>query len=261
MNPTRRFFVVLFSLSTLCVLLGQSVNGYVSTDSIRLPAVLVMNMTTQYKVMTDAQGAFEIPANVGDELRFVRKGYERGALRVTGQMAPYSISLVRVASLIEEVDVSSVRLTGDLTLDSKRLARVSAEEKIQAVVGLPQAPEKPREHAYTSVGKTLLPMVLGNLNVHALYQVISGEGRRKKSLYEFEDLQTEISWVKDRVAQSHFTERGIPVNRIQEFLSFAFSANPKVRRYAKAKNLSGVLVELEDPIQTYVKRLTGVSAP
>lgn len=255
MNPLTRPFVLLFTLGTLSVLYAQSAKGFVSTEGVKLPGVLVMNMKTEAKVLTDSEGAYEIPASVGEELRFVKRGYERSALIVTGQQTPYFTFLSKVATLIEEVQVPSVRLSGDLSQDSKLLAKRSPAEQVQAAIGLPQAPEKPREKAYTSATETLLPMLLGSLNVHALYEVISGDGRRKKSLYEFEDLQSEISWVRQRIPESYFIEKGIPSNKIGEFLGYAFSANPKVRTYARARNLSGVMAELENPTQIYVKRL------
>ncbi|MHA6697093.1 carboxypeptidase regulatory-like domain-containing protein [Chryseobacterium sp. A321] len=261
MNPLTRHFVILFTLGTLSVLYAQSAKGFVSTEGVKLPGVLVMNMKTQAKVLTDSEGAYEIPASVGEELRFVKRGYERSALVVTGQDTPYFTFLRKVATLIEEVQVPSVRLSGDLAKDSKLLAKRSAADQVQAAVGLPQAPEKPREKAYTSAAETLLPMLVGSLNVHALYEVISGDGRRKKSLYEFEDRQGEINWVRQRLPESYFIEQGIPSNRIGEFLGFAFSSNPKVRTYARARNLSGVTAELETPIQIYLSRLKDSNQP
>lgn len=261
MNPLARHFAILFTFSAISVLYAQSAKGFVSTEGVKLPGVLVINMKTEAKVLTDSEGAYEIPANAGEELRFVKRGYERSALIVTGQVTPYYTFLSKVATLIEEVQVPSVRLSGDLSQDSKLLAKRSAAEQVQAAIGLPQAPEKPREKAYTSATETLLPMLLGSLNVHALYEVISGDGRRKKSLYEFEDLQSEINWVRQRIPESYFIEKGIPSNRIGEFLGYAFSANPKVRTYARAKNLSGARAELETPIEVYVKRLNQSNNP
>jgi hypothetical protein len=67
-------------------------------------------------------------------------------------------------------------------------------------------------------------------------------------------------WVKDRVDAEYFTKVGIPEERISEFIEFSFLANPQIRTFVKAKNLSGVLLRMEETIPLYVERLNKKSA-
>ncbi len=43
-----------------------------------LSNVMIVNIRTDKKVLTDSEGDFKIEANVNDELRFIKENYERG---------------------------------------------------------------------------------------------------------------------------------------------------------------------------------------
>ena len=220
-----------------------------------LSGVTVINMSTDKKVYSNLLGMFSIEASSNDELRFVKEDFRRQSKRVLtdGVNSQLLIQLFQIPKEIEEVKIVK-RLTGDLEQDSRIVAKVDKGEIVRDAVGLPQPVGKMREKP-AEVKQVLLPILLGNLNVQGAYDLISGKARKQKRLYRYDDLQEHIAWIRDRVEDDYFTKAGIPADRISEFIEFSFVAKPQVRTYVKAKNLSGVLLRLEETIPLYVERL------
>ena len=108
--------------------------------------VLVINIRTKVKSYTDQKGAFFINAVNGDEIRFVREGYERTSktVKTADYGVPVNVLLVRSVQEIEEVRISQ-RATGNLKTDtnnfgdSKSVALLKAETS--AYIRAPSAPE------------------------------------------------------------------------------------------------------------------------
>lgn len=250
----KLFFIVLFLYGI--VYSQQIVSGKITDDNdINLASVTIVNISTDKKVYSNSLGEFSIEASKNDELRFVRPGYERVSKRVfaDGVNSQFYITLVRIPEEIEEVEVPK-KLSGDLSKDSRSVAKVNKGEIVEQAVGLPQPVGKMREKP-AEVKSVLLPILLGQLNVQGVYDLISGKARKQKRQYKYDDLQDNILWVRKRVDDDYFTNAGIPAERISEFIEFSFIARPQVRTYVKARNLSGVLLRLEETMPVFLKRL------
>lgn len=250
----KLFFIALFLYGI--VYSQQIVTGKITDDNnINLGSVTVVNISTDKKVYSNSLGEFSIEASRNDELRFVRPGYERVSKRIfaDGVDSQIFITLVRIPEEIEEVEVPK-KLSGDLSKDSRTVAKVDRGEIVQQAVGLPQPIGKMREKP-AEVKSVLLPMLLGQLNVQGAYDLISGKARKQKRQYKYDDLQDNILWVRKRVEDDYFTNAGIPAERISEFIEFSFIIKPQVRTYVKARNLSGVLLRLEETMPVFLQRL------
>lgn len=248
-----RFSVVLL-FSVISMVLSQTVRGKVTDeDGIVLPAVIVINISSDKKTYTDAAGTFSIDASAQDEIRFVRPGFERTSIR-TGQNSSeeLNIKLIRTAREIEEVKVPNI--TGDLTKDARSVAKADKGRAVQDAVGLPQPTGKMREKP-AEVKQVLVPILLGQLNVQGVYDLISGKARKQKRQYRYDDLQEDILWIRGRVEDDYFTKEGIPEERISEFIAFSFIAKPQSRRFVKSKNLSGALLSMDEMIPVFKARL------
>lgn len=248
-----RFSVVLL-FSVISMVLSQTVRGKVTDeDGIVLPAVTVINISSDKKTYTDAAGTFSIDASAQDEIRFVRPGFERMSIR-TGQNSSeeLDIKLIRTAREIEEVKVPNI--TGDLTKDARSVAKADKGRAVQDAVGLPQPTGKMREKP-AEVKQVLVPILLGQLNVQGMYDLISGKARKQKRQYRYDDLQEDILWIRDRVEDDYFTKEGIPEERISEFIAFSFIAKPQSRTFVKSKNLSGALLSMDEMIPVFKARL------
>lgn len=220
-----------------------------------LSAVTVINMSTDQKVYSSAQGTFSIDASPNDELRFVKEDFRRVSRSVLtdGINSELLITLFQIPKEIEEVKIVK-KLTGDLEQDSRIVAKTDKGEAVRNAVGLPQPVGKMREKP-AEVKNVLLPILLGNLNVQGVYDLISGKARKQKRQYRYDDLQEHVAWVRNRVEDEYFTKAGIPVDRISEFIEFSFAVKPQVRTYVKVKNLSGVLLRMEETMPLFLERL------
>ncbi|UWX59331.1 carboxypeptidase regulatory-like domain-containing protein [Chryseobacterium oranimense] len=234
----------------------ETVTGHITDDNgADLNSVIVINIASDQKVYSNSMGMFSIEAAPNDELRFVRADFRRVSVTVpaNGFNAQLLVTLIPIPKEIEEVKVVK-KPTGDLETDSRLAARVNKGEIVQQAIGLPQPVGKMREKP-AEVKQVLLPILLGSLDVQGAYDLISGKARRQKRQYRYDDLQEHIAWVRNRVDNEYFTKAGIPEERISEFIQYSFEVKPQVRTYVKAKNLSGVLLRMEETIPAYLERL------
>ena len=253
-----KLYFFLFFLITSTTIFSQKVSGIVTDEEGNpLPATLIFNLQTEEKSYSDLAGEFSIEANPNQELRFIRAGFERFSKIISNQDYNYSfrISLYRLPGEIEEVQVP-VRLTGDLNVDSRNLTRYDKVAQLRAEIGVPAPPEKPREKVADAKDDILKPLlrIPPMVNVQAVYDVISGRAKKKKRLYRYEDLQENIAWIREKVGDEYFLKMEIPPQKISEFLQFSIGIKPDLNKYVKAKNVSKVLLLLEETFPLYLKR-------
>lgn len=95
--------------------------------------VNVINIRTDERVTTNRDGHFMIAGRQGDNLRFIKIGYDRINVNITQEniASPINITLVRSAQLIDEVEIKKA-LTGDLKIDTKTLDPPRKVEKLKS---------------------------------------------------------------------------------------------------------------------------------
>ncbi|WP_228435820.1 carboxypeptidase-like regulatory domain-containing protein [Chryseobacterium pennipullorum] len=256
MNDLRKITGLILLCITGSLFSQQTVTGRVTDDSgEELGGVLIINMSSDKKVFSNSQGVFSIDAFSNDELRFVKEDFKRASRKVLtdGINSELRITLFQIPKDVGEVKIVK-KLTGDLEQDSRIVARVDKGEQVRQAVGLPQPVGKMREKP-AEVKSVLLPILLGNLNVQGMYDLISGKARKQKRQYRYDDLQEHITWVRSRIPDDYFIKAGIPADRIGEFIEFSFSAKPQVRTYVRARNLSGVMLRMEETVPLFIQRL------
>lgn len=104
-----------------------------SEDNIEMLDVTVINIRTDERVTTNRDGHFMISGRQGDNLRFIKSGYDRLNTIVNKEnvVSPMNITLVRSAQLIDEVEIKKA-LTGDLKVDTKTLNQPRKVEKLKS---------------------------------------------------------------------------------------------------------------------------------
>ncbi len=250
-----RIKVLIFILFPFLHVFSQRIveGSITDEDGVALPAVTIINISSQKKAYTSSDGTFSIEAAPEDELRFIRSGYERSSIQAKYLADKQTnIKLIRIAEPIEEVEIAN--LTGDIRKDSRAVAKVDKGKIVEEAVGLPQPKGKMRETP-AEIKQVLVPILLGNLNIQGLYDLVSGDARRMKRQYKYDDLQEEIEWIRERVEDDYFMKEGIPKERISEFIEFSFSDRPQTRAFVRAKNLTGALSRMEESLPVFVKRL------
>lgn len=251
----KTLYIVLFLVSTAAFSQQTVVGRIVDDNGDNLSGVIIINMTTDKKISSNSLGMFSIEASPNDELRFVKEDFKRVSRRVLqdGVNSQLLITLFQIPKDIGEVKIVK-KLSGDLEVDSRIVAKVDKGEQVRQAVGLPQPVGKMRETP-AEVKSVLLPILLGNLNVQGVYDLVSGKARKQKRQYRYDDLQEHIAWVRNRVEDDYFVKAGIPANKISEFIEFSFMAKPQVRTYVKARNLSGVMLRMEETVPLFIERL------
>ena len=246
----------IFAFVGISISAQQTVYGRITDEEQHpIPATLVMNMKTGFQAYSDLEGNFSINGNFRDELRFVRKGYERVSLLFNNENQRYvSITLYRVAVAIEEVKIEEVKLTGNLETDSRNLTIIDKAEILNAEIGVPKPPEKPREKPAEFKKDVLYSLLSLSVKPQAIYDLISGDARRMKAEYRYEDLQENISWIRQRIDDDYFVKMGIPQGKISEFLQFSIGLKPEINQFIKEKNLSKILFILEDTLPVYLHK-------
>ena len=126
MNKFLFFLILCFPL----ILFSQTtISGNVFNENdIPLSGVLVVNINTNQKTGTNENGHFEIKANSGDELRFVRQNYERASsiISFTSYFFDLKINMVFAPTDIEEV-ILNPKLSGDLSKDIKKISQMKGK--------------------------------------------------------------------------------------------------------------------------------------
>lgn len=235
-------YLLLFSFHFSVFFFSQNISGSVlSEDGVPLIKVLIVNMSSEQKSYTDANGGFLISAKVGDEIRFAKEGFEREKTIVSN--SPLIIKLKKIPQEIEEV-----------VIQNKKNQNYS--EELREYLGLPKAPEKPREKPAEAVDDILFPIlrIPPVLNVQAIYDVVSGKSKRQKRQYRYDDLQDSINWIRNNTDEEYYLALGIPKERINEFLMFCLR-DPKIVAYVKAKNALVLIESFEIHIPEFLKRL------
>ena len=253
-----KYFLIFSCLIFSTTLFSQKISGIVvDEDDHLLPAVMVFNMKTEQKTYTNQNGEFTIEASENTELRFIRNGFERASKTINSKdfSTFFQIKLFRLVEEIEEVQVPNYRLSGDINKDSEKLSKVDKVEQLKKEIGVPGPPEKPREVPPPTVKEAgVIGFALSNLNLNTLYRNISGDGKRMRRLYKYEDLQDNVNWIRSRIPDEYFTKMGIPQEKISEFLQFSFGQKPDMAKYIKARNLSRIMLDLEETFPLYLKK-------
>ena len=244
----KKLFLVLIILASNIVTAQSLFSGKVETEEgLSIANVLVINLKTNEKVNTDENGKFIISAKLQDEIRFVKKGYDRVSYIVKSadfQEEKY-FRLQKSTVTIEEVIISRLKLTGNLVKDSKSLDKEDVNAKIQKSLGT-ETIEKQVRSISGSAGISF--------NMASLFA-----GKKKKEqkqrLEKYEQFQNNATWISERVDSEYFVSKGIPEMKVAEFIQFSLTQKPEVAGYIKTNNFPKIMTALDQLIPVYLKKI------
>ena len=226
-------------------MMAQEITGKIITeDEIKIGNVMIININTNEKTYSDAEGNFHIAAKIGEEIRLIKKGYERLVYIIKSVDLQKGIVLKMNHSeiIIDELVLAKIKLTGDLAKDTKALDKESKNEKLQKSLGIATI-----EKQVKSLGSSGISFDPNNL--------FGKQKRQKKILAKYENYENHAEWVKIRIEESYFTEKGVPRERIMEFISFALTEKSELSASIKRRNITQVRSILEQVFPIYLKRL------
>ncbi|WP_312297945.1 hypothetical protein [Chryseobacterium sp.] len=254
----RKKALIIISLLSFCLFFcQQKLEGKIlNEDGICLSEVLIVNIKNNRYTYSNKYGEFSIEANLNDEIRFVKNGYERFIIKATNANVKVSHNIVLIRRPMDVGEVKIIPLSGDLSRDSKKLSKVDKFHKLQKDIGLPNPPEIMREKAPSLSDAIQLAIPFGiSIQLEALYKIISGDARRMKNLYKYEDMQRDVVWLVERMDPTFFISNGIPKERINEFLAYAILQQPRTTHFIKQKNINGAEFEITKALPEFVRRV------
>ncbi|MCL1691475.1 hypothetical protein CMU59_12215 [Elizabethkingia anophelis] len=205
----QKLLFILFFISYSFITAQTFVSGKIlNEEESPLPGVQIFNMQNKKAAYTDAEGRFRIEASIGNEIRILTNQYNRREI------------IVSESTLKQEQNIKmnpSVREIAGVNIISK-----SQIENMKNKIGIPGLPEKPREKAPTLKNSVKIPVIpIGiAVNLNNLYKIVSGDARRMKALYKYEDQQEYLTKLAMLPGDDFWEQSGIPLEKRTEFIQY-----------------------------------------
>ncbi|WBX95796.1 carboxypeptidase-like regulatory domain-containing protein [Chryseobacterium gambrini] len=203
-----KLFFVLASLFFINCNAQNYIFGKVtSEDKNEMPEVTVINIRTDKRVLTNRDGHFMISGRAGDELRFVKSGYERTNRKITQEniTAPINVTMIRAAELIAEVEIKKT-ITGDIKIDAKNL-------------NPPRKVEKLKNDLAKYMSQKSAPGVLAARPGEFVQPVTKGIYSFGKVKNKWDDVDL-MNYLQNALGDTFFQELQIPKPQIQHFILY-----------------------------------------
>ncbi len=234
--------------------------GKVSSESDReIAGAIVFNMRTDQSTPTDQYGNFAVAARPGDQLRIVKKGFERFTLTLNNQHFTKSvnITLIQAAHDIEEVKLT-FRPTGDLKKDSKALdqspRKVALNNYISGYMRQPVTEVVPTLKTPSLFEQPKYP---GGVDVFAaiglVVKLIKKNSEPAITKASYAETQQFFRRIKNEVDLSFYYKAGWTEEDIDRFLIYADQYAKLAMRYRKNFNAAVIDRELRIAYKEYVK--------
>lgn len=183
---------------------SQKIKGKVLSDSVSVNNVLIINVHSDEKTYSNSSGEFIINVNVGDEIRFLKDGYERKNVIISNQN-DLLIKLTKTVIEIEEVEVKK-KLSGNLTKDSKLFdenkKKVTLNNDLKVYFKAPSIEElmKPKP------GEFIQPV---------------GQGFTFGKIEDKWTLPDLVEWLRENLTDDYFISLGLTFPEIDSFLYYS----------------------------------------
>ncbi|MDO3426818.1 carboxypeptidase-like regulatory domain-containing protein [Chryseobacterium sp. APV1] len=203
-----KLFFVLASLFFInCNAQGYIFGKVTSEDNNEMPEATVINIRTDERVLTNRDGHFMISGRAGDELRFVKSGYERTNRKITQEniTAPVNVTMIRAAELIAEVEIKK-NITGDIKIDAKNL-------------NPPRKVEKLKNDLAKYMSQKSAPGVLAARPGEFVQPVTKGIYSFGKVKNKWDDVDL-MNYLQNALGDTFFEELQIPKPQIQHFILY-----------------------------------------
>lgn len=219
-----------------------------------LNQVFVTNLNTQKTFLANYNGDFKVPAKVGDVIRFTSIVTDRKDIKITEAMLENNNNLIELGIAyreIQEIVLSRFKPSGNLAKDIRALDRKKTSLELAKVINLP-SPKGDGTPPNTPVAS----LANGGLSIslESLYDVISGESKKKQRLYEYEKMSNTIRKVRAYMGDEYFNRIKIPTELIDNFLQFVYTSE-NINLWVEMGNYEAVKVPMEKYLPIYQKRL------
>lgn len=222
-------------------------------SEIWLNQIYVTNITEQKTVISTPNGEFKIYAKPGDVIRFSSIITERKDIKLTDESFSNKLNFIQLKPSyfnIEEVIVGW-KPSGHLPKDVLSLRKAEKSLEIAKMIGLPE----PKGDG-TSPVQPVASLADGGLSfsIESIYDIISGDRKKKERLNELERMMTGIEAIKNYFGTDYFEKVKIPQNLTLNFLQFVYTSD-NIRPYLEARDYEATKPYIEKYLPIYQKRL------
>lgn len=247
-------FFLLFSTVTFA---QEYIFGKVVSESnTEMNEVMVLNVRTDEKTLTNKDGHFMIAAKNFDELRFVKAGFDRITVKISPQnySEPLNISLLKSPFLIEEVEIG-FHASGNLKKDVKNL------EPSKKTIALNNTIKMYMMKPPTEVAPTLkTPSAFaqpdfnaGQANIFGLVSAITDLVSKPLTKANYAETQEFFREIKSTIDLSFYYKQGWDEFEIDRFLIYADDNFSLAKKYRKNFNVSAISSDMRMAYNNYVK--------
>ena len=250
-------FLMMLSVS---VFSQEYIFGKVSTESgTELPNVVIINMRTDEKIVTDKDGYFMTAAKTGDEIRFVKNTYERKIQRITNEnfSRPLNISLEKSPYLIEEIELA-FNPTGNLKKDVKSLDPpkkvVALNSSMDSYMRI--SPTEPSPKLITPSAFAPKDFNVGQVDIVKAVSALVGLASKASSPLtkaNYVETQDFVRKIKTTMDLSFYTSQGWDEEELDRFLIYADNVYSLAKKYRKDFNVNAINADMKMAYREYVK--------
>ena len=256
-----KLLVLCFVLISISAFAQDYIFGKVRSEfGAEMSNAIIINTRTEEKVSSDKDGNYMIAARISDELRFVKSGYDRISVKISGghYAAPLNISLPKSAHLIEEIELA-FQATGNLEKDVKSLDPprrvVALNSSMDSYMRTP--PTEPSPKLATPSAFAPKNFSEGQMNILGLASAVSGLFNKaaKPSLTTANYAETKAFYrrIKAEIDLSFYTSRGWTEEDIDRFLIYADNSYSLAKKYRKSFNVAAIVSDMKMAYQEYIK--------
>ncbi|MBW1297135.1 hypothetical protein [Aquimarina litoralis] len=210
------FFILIFFAFHFSFGQNTRLKGTIVADSLQGFAINIVNYTKKIGTTNDQSGFFDIPASANDSIIFSSVQYKVVSIIVSEDdldKETFKIKLFPVIQKLDQVNVSNVKLSGDITKDAKDIQIKPHIDN--RVLGLPvrniKQPTLEVRRIYTASSGP----------VDLLLNTLNGRLKKLKKLKELADLESLIEKGERAFDTTFFTEDlGLPENLISDFVYY-----------------------------------------
>lgn len=224
----NKLLYILFLLSTFSTFAQKEpreiVHGRVVADSMKVDNIMVRNLTSKIKAVTDEKGFFTLYARPKDTLLFESITFRPAQLVLQQEHFNLKQLIVRLdvnVTMLDEVVIRPSALLGNLEADTKNLKTMTTTSGLdsrQLILTAPPEPQSPlNEKRYPTES------VLKGFDFVKIYDLYFRKPKKKNKgeIYAATATKSFTESVKERYTYHFFTEQlKIPHKEIGLFLTF-----------------------------------------
>jgi len=248
----------------LCVLLlGWASNiyaqdfelkGQFTGENLERSFINVINTTTYKATISQLDGKFRLPVRVGDSILISSIQYKdvKFIVKAEFENETIEISLKLKINELEQVDVYSLGLTGDLGKDA---GNIKTNEFNQRAAGLPVPKKqltKNERRLYAAKSSA------GGIPLDYMFNLINGNIKMYKQLIQYDRVDNQKVKLASIFPERFYTEDlNLPDNLIEDFVYYCVEQHPETLQLMRQQNTLELYEVLPALAEEYLKLKEG----